>query len=163
MEYNLDVNIDETALDVELLEQPILMKKYGDVVSEARKELDYLKEQLDAVKAQLSKEIRADPDSFDVGKITENIVADTILLQDEYKKASEEVVEAQYRYGMARSALEAISTRKDTLEGLIKLYGMQYFTGPSVPRNLTEERMLRNEKINKAVASKIIKKKGRKA
>lgn len=163
MEYNHDVNIDESALDVEFLEQPILIKKYGDIVSEARKELDYLKEQLDAVKAQLSKEIRADPDSFDVGKITENIVADTILLQDEYKKASEEVVEAQYRYGMARSALEAISTRKDTLEGLIKLYGMQYFTGPSVPRNLTEERMLRNEKINKAVASKIIKKKGRKA
>ena len=139
------------------------MKKYGDIVSEARKELDYLKEQLDAVKAQLSKEIRADPDSFDVGKITENIVADTILLQDEYKKAAEEVVEAQYRYGMARSALDAISTRKDTLEGLIKLYGMQYFTGPSVPRNLTEERMLRNEKINKAVASKIVKKKGRKS
>jgi hypothetical protein len=163
MEYNHDVNIDESALDVEFLEQPTLMKKYGDIVSEARKELDYLKEQLDAVKAQLSKEIRADPDSFDVGKITENIVADTILLQDEYKKAAEEVVEAQYRYGMARSALDAISTRKDTLEGLIKLYGMQYFTGPSVPRNLTEERMLRNEKINKAVASKIVKKKGRKS
>ena len=70
MEYNLDVNIDETALDVELLEQPILMKKYGDVVSEARKELDYMKEQLDAVKAELSKEIRADPDAFGLGKIT---------------------------------------------------------------------------------------------
>lgn len=46
MEYNLDVNIDETALDVELLEQPILMKKYGDVVSEARRELDYFKNSL---------------------------------------------------------------------------------------------------------------------
>lgn len=159
MDYNLDVNIDESALDVEFLEQPILMKRYGDVVSEARKELDYFKEQLDATKAQLSKEIRADPDSYDLGKITENIVADTIILQDEYKKASEEVIEAQYRYGMARSAFDAISTRKDTLEGLIKLYGLQYFTGPSVPRNLTEERTLKNEKINQAVASKIVKKK----
>ena len=35
MDYNLDVNIDETALDVELLEQPILMKKYRIWVSEA--------------------------------------------------------------------------------------------------------------------------------
>lgn len=163
MDYTLDVNIDESALDVEFLEQPVLMKKYGDVVSEARKELDYFKEQLDAVKAQLSKEIRADPDSFEVGRITENLVADTILLQDEYKKAAEEVIEAQYRYGMARSAFDAIATRKDTLEGLIKLYGMQYFTGPSVPRNLTEERVLKNEKMNQAVAAKIVKKKkGRK-
>ncbi len=159
MEYNLDVNIDETALDVELLEQPILMKKYGDVVSEARKELDYMKEQLDAVKAELSKEIRADPDAFGLGKITENLVADTIILQDSYKKAAEEVVEAQYRYGMAKSAFDAIASRKDTLDGLIKLYGMQYFAGPSIPRNLSEERTRKNEKVNETVAASMVKKK----
>ena len=118
MEYELDIRIDETALDVELLEQPLLMKKYGDIVSEARKDLDYAKEGLDAAKAELSKEIRSDPDAFGLGKITENLVADTIILQDAYKKAAEEVVEAQYQYGMARSAFDAIASRKDTLEGL---------------------------------------------
>ncbi len=159
MEYNLDVNVDETALDVELLEQPVLMKKYGDIVGEARKELEYLKEQMETLKAELSKEIRADPDSFGLAKITENLVAETIILQDDYKKAAEEVIEAQYRYNMAKSAFDAIAARKDTLDGLIKLHGMQYFAGPSVPRNLTEERAKKNEQGNASVASKITKKK----
>lgn len=163
MEYELDIRIDETALDIELLEQPILMKKYGDIVSEARKILDYAKEGLDAAKAELSKEIRSDPDAFGLGKITENLVADTIILQDAYKKAAEEVVEAQYQYGMARSAFDAIASRKDTLEGLIKLHGMQYFAGPSIPRNLTEERTRKNEKVNETVAASMVKKKARKA
>jgi hypothetical protein len=159
MEYSLDVNIDETALDVELLEQPRLVKQYGDIVAEARKELDYIKDAFDTTKAELSKEIRADPDEFGLSKITENIVAETIILQDAYKKAAEDVVEAQYRYNMARSAFESISARKDAIEGLIKLHGMQYFAGPSVPRNLTEERSRKNDDMNKVVAKKTMKKK----
>ncbi len=152
MEYSLDINIDETALDVELLEQPRLVKQYGDIVAEAKRELDYIKDALDATRAELSKEIRADPDAFGLSKITENMVADTIILQDAYKKAAEDVVEAQYRYNMARSAFESISARKDAIEGLIKLHGMQYFAGPSVPRNISEERDRRNNRGNAAVA-----------
>lgn len=158
-EYELDINVDENALDVELLEQPLLMKKYGDIMAEARREFDFKKEALDAVKAELSKEIRADPDAFQLGKVTENLVSDTIVIQDSYQKAAEDVVEAQYTYNMARSAFDAIATRKDTLEGLIKLYGMQYFVGPSISRNLSEERTRKNERMNKAVAAGIKKKK----
>ncbi len=159
MDYELDINVDESALDLELLEQPNLIMKYGAVVADAKKEFDYMKEALDNTKAELSKEIRADPDAFDLGKITEAVVADTIIMQDSYKKASEDVIEAQYRYNMARTAFDAIYARKDVLDGLIKLHGMQYFTGPSVPRNLTEERERRNKAVNAQVAKATTKKK----
>jgi hypothetical protein len=162
MDYELDINVDESALDVELLEQPHLIMKYGAVVADAKKELDYFKELLDNTKAELSKEIRADPDAFDLLKITEAVVADTIIMQDTYKQAAEDVIEAQYRYNMARTAFDAIYARKDVLDGLIKLHGMQYFSGPSVPRNITEEREKRNKATNVQVAKATKKRKVRK-
>ncbi|MHA1794692.1 MAG: hypothetical protein ACTSUK_01155, partial [Promethearchaeota archaeon] len=68
MDFEKDVNIDETILDIEWLEQPNLMLKYGKLVVQARKEYDLAKENLDVVKAELDKEIRNDPAKFDLPK-----------------------------------------------------------------------------------------------
>ncbi len=139
MDYEKDMNIDPNSLDVEWLEQPNLMIKYGRVAAQTKLDMDKAKEKLEVVKAELDKDIRLNPEKYGIIKLTEGVVTSTILLQPEYKEASEAYIEASYEANMARYAVQAISDRKDALENLVKLHGMQYFAGPSVPRDLSKE------------------------
>lgn len=139
MNYEQDVRIDETALDVEWLEQPSLMMKYARVAIEARKKLDQAKEVLDVAKAELDKQIRTKPEDYGIDKITESVVQNTILLQDEYKTANADIIEAKYQTDMANAAVRAVEARKDALENLVRLFGQSYFAGPKMPRDLTHE------------------------
>lgn len=140
MDFEKDVNIDETILDIEWLEQPNLMLKYGKLVVQARKEYDLAKENLDVVKAELDKEIRNDPAKFDLPKATESAIVAAILTHPKYRQASERLVEAKYNLGMYQTAANAIETKKAALENLVKLHGQQYFAGPKVPHDLSKER-----------------------
>lgn len=139
MNYEQDIRIDETALDVEWLEQPALMFRYAQMCAEARQEFDKAKENLDLVRAELDRAIRANPDSYDIEKITDKVVENTIPTQDEFKEASTALIEAKFQLDIAYGAVKAIDARKDSLENLVKLHGQSYFAGPKMPRNLPYE------------------------
>lgn len=139
MDFENDVRIDESSLDVMWLDQPRLVMKYAKASAQARKEMDKAKERLEVVKAELDRGIRSDPDKYGVSKITEGVVASTVLLQSEYQKAMEEYIESKYEQNLTQEALRAVSDRKDSLENLVRLLGMNYFSGPSVPRDLSKE------------------------
>lgn len=151
--YEQDMRIDETALDVEWLDQPMLMLKYARIAADAKKELDLAKENLELVKADLDKEIRKHPDDFDIVKITEPLLLNAIISQDEYKEANSKVIEAQYDVNIANGAVKAVEGRKDSLENLVKLHGQQYFAGPSMPRDLTWERKEHQKKVDAGIAN----------
>jgi len=140
MNYERDITIDESSLDIEWLEQPNLMMKYSVNEADKERERDLSKERLDLIKADLDKEIREDPEYFGISKITETVVANVIISQDEYKDAYHEFLEIQHDYNIAKAAVRAFAQRKDALENLVRLHGQQYFAGPRVPRNLSEER-----------------------
>lgn len=139
IDYEKDVSINPDALDVEWLEQPQLMLKYGKLAAYTKLEADRAKERLEVIKAELDKDIRMNPDKYDITKITESVVINTILLQPEYQAANEEYIKLNYEAALARYTVQAIDTKKEALENLVKLYGMQYFAGPSVPRDLSSE------------------------
>jgi len=139
LNYEKDVTIDESALDVEWLEQPRLMARYCQHAAECKKELDHAKEALEVKKAELDKDIRSTPDLYDIGKITETVVQNTITTQTDYQQAMTEFIQAKYEYEMAQAAVRSIDQKKTALENLVKLHGMSYFAGPSVPRDLSKE------------------------
>jgi hypothetical protein len=139
IDYDKDVRIDETALDVECLDQPSLMVKYARLLADAEQRLDEAKEALDLAKAELDKEIRSDPDRFDLTKATETSVANAVIMQPEYTEASNRVIEAKYEAKVLAGVVKAIDARKTMLETLVKLHGQQYFAGPNVPRDLSHE------------------------
>lgn len=144
MNYEQDIRIDETALDVEWLEQPSLMMKYARVAIEARKKLDQAKEALDVAKAELDKNIRSNPERFGLEKITEGAITSAILTHKDYAKANQEMIEAKYQTDMANAAVRAVEARKDALENLVRLFGQSYFAGPKMPRDLTHEAQQRH-------------------
>jgi glycine betaine/choline ABC-type transport system substrate-binding protein len=137
--YENEIRIDETALDVEWLEQPRLFMKYARNAAQARKRVDEAKEALDVAKAELDKKIRSNPKKYGVEKITENAISNLIIKQDTYKEAMQEFSDARYEADIAQSAVSAFNQRKEALENLVKLFGMQYFSGPRVPRDLSQE------------------------
>jgi len=139
MNYEKDTQIDPDALDIEWLSQARLMMKYTRHAAETRMEADNEKERLDLVKAGLDKEIRLDPEKFDITKITESAIFNTIITQQKYIMANAKYIEARFEAEIAKGAVAAIEQRKTALENLVKLYGQQYFAGPKVPRDLSYE------------------------
>ena len=139
MNYERDLNIDETALDVEWKDQPILMMKYVRHASQMKKEVEEVKEKLDIVRAGLDKDIRISPEKFNIVKLTESVITSTIITQKNYKDKNEEFLEAKYESDMAQGALRALESKKAALENLVRLHGQQYFAGPSVPRDFSKE------------------------
>ena len=148
LHYEQDVSIDETALDVEWLQQPNLMYKYAKHQAETKKAMEEAKERLDFLKAKLEMDIRANPGDYGLSKVTESAIASTVLLQPEYQEASKKYVEARYENDVAAAAVRAIDQKKTALENLVKLLSVSYFAGPSAPRDLSlewNERIKRRE------------------
>jgi len=137
--YIKDIEIDETALDVEWLNQPSLMFKYANLMAEKRKELDLQKEKVDLKMAELDKAIRIDPESYELIKITEKAVSNAILMHPVFKGINEEYIQTKFDFEIHKNAVMALSYKKEALENLVKLHGQQYFASPSVPRDLSKE------------------------
>jgi hypothetical protein len=154
MNFESDVKIDESCLDIEWLQQPLKMIRYCKYLADCRKELDLKKEKLDVIKAQLDSSIRKRPEYYNIDKLTESAIQNTILLQDEYKEASDEYLEAKYNYDIAQAVVKAMEQRRDALENLVKLFGLQYFAGPKEPRNLTQELNNKIDKVDKIIAQR---------
>jgi hypothetical protein len=155
MNYEEDIRIDESALDVEWLEQPSLMLKWGRYTATVRIDYDKAKESLELTRAELDKEIRMSPDAFDIEKITDKVVENTIPMQDAYKTVSMSFIKAKFELEIAQAAMRAMDARKDALENLVRLNGQQYFAGPKMPRDLAWERDEKLKRKNAAIAAKI--------
>jgi len=151
MDYENDIQIRQDELEMEWLDQPSLMFKYAKNAAEMRRLLDLSKEKLDLVKAEIDKEIRTNPEKFGIEKITETVVANSMLATLKYKKANEEFLNAKYEVDVAQAAVVAMSQRKDALENLVRLHGQQYFAGPKVPHDISELRESRQKKVNQSV------------
>ena len=139
MNFAKDVEIDQDALDVEWLEQPRRMHKYATLAANARFKLDLAKERLDIGRAEIDKDVRANPEKYGLKKDTETAVQNAILLTHVYQDLNAAYLDAKNELEIARIAVQAIEQRKDSLENLVRLHGMNYFAGPSVPRDLSKE------------------------
>ena len=139
MSYEKDIEIDGQALDLEWLGQASLMLKYGRYSAKMQHNLEIAKQNLDIAKAEADKKIRKNPEKYDIEKVTETVVANTILIEEGYKATYEEYLSTKYEADMARAAVTACEHRKSALENLVKLYGQQYFSGPKAPYEINRD------------------------
>jgi hypothetical protein len=138
--YINDVSIDTSALDVEWLAQPQLMMEYGQIQADARKEMDEAKESVLVTYSRIEKKIRLDPAAYGLGdKVTEASIRSTIITLKEHREAQSKVINAQHEYSAAQAAVIALEHKKQALENLGRLLGLQYFSGPKIPYDLGRE------------------------
>ena len=138
-DYQKEIEIDPDALDVEWLGQPSLFMKYSEACALARKKMDRAKEHLEVTRAELDKEIRSDPEKFEVAKVTESAISSAITVHSTFRNASALFIEAKYEFDVLSRAVQAFEQRKTALENLVRLNGQGYFASPKEPRDLGME------------------------
>lgn len=155
LEYESDLYIDPTGLDVEWLGQPMLMMKYSGKLASAEREVARLKEKISVERARLDKDIRTEPEKYGLAdvKMTEAVVMNGIITNKEFQKLTDQLIEAQYEVNMLKGAVDAVKQRKDGLQDLVRLHGQQYFAGPTMPRDISFEvkQKMQREKSNQAI------------
>lgn len=157
LDYKADLRIDQSALDIEFLEQADLYMKYSEQLSLARSVSDRAKQNLDVVEAEIAQKIRENPTEYTVGKVskkpTEAAIKEIIITSPPYTTAHEKYLKARYTVDILSGAVRAMDHRKVALENLVRLLATQYFASPSEPRDLgleVEKRAKRkrtNEKV----------------
>lgn len=157
MDYEKDIRIDETALDIEWLEQATLAMKYGRIWADQKKVVTNAEEKIKIVRAELIKEANENPvKCCNKDKPNAADIEAYYRGHKKHKMAKDEWVEAQYELDMAEVAKNEISfTRKAALENLVRLHGQQYFAGPSVPHDLSALREQKQKKVNSIVGSQM--------
>jgi hypothetical protein len=136
-DFNKDVTIDVNMLEIEWIRQPMLAEKYGVAWSTARYNVDALKLRLDIVISDLDREAR---NAFTAEKIkyTEAMVTHAIHKDERYDAINKELIQAKYTQENLGMAVKAIDQRKNALENLVKLLGLQYFGAPTEPRSISD-------------------------
>ena len=140
MNYDKDLKIDETALDIEWLNQPRIFMKYASAAAEAELLTDQLTEKVKTIKSTLIRKVADNPGATTgKAKPTAQDTEAYYRTQTEYIEAKEREIQAKYESSLLWNAVSAFHQRKLSLENLVKLHGQQYFAGPKVPRNLAQE------------------------
>jgi hypothetical protein len=155
MNYEDDIRIDESSLDMECLNQASLMMKYSRLQAKLEKEEDLAKETLELVKADLDKNIRLNPEVYEIEKVTEGAIKSVILSNKRYKTANQRYIDAKYENNVAKGAVKAFEQRKNMLETLSRLHGQQYFAGPKVARDLSDKRVEFDKRISSKISSNL--------
>jgi hypothetical protein len=141
LNYEEDIRIETSALDLEWLDQASLALKYGRHLTNLKNQQRQLEELKKITRSSLVLEVNRNSETL-IGKKSPNAgdieayYRSDQKYQDVVSELNDAIAETEY----AEIAYQQISwTRKAALENLVKLHGMEYFAGPSVPRDLTKE------------------------
>lgn len=152
-EYAEDQEIDENALDLEWLDQARLAYKWGKIYADLKYKLSKAIEMKKVIRSEIILYVNKNPERT-VGKAKPNKddIEAWYRADEGYKAVVQNVLDLEREVEYAEIAKNEISfTRKKALENMVVLHGQQYFAGPRVPRNLTEEREKRRKEINSRI------------
>lgn len=153
LDYDKDMYIDEQALDIEWLEHGTMAKKYIKHLVQKRKEAALAHEKVKTIRSDLILQAKSEGEKLIGCKPTDPVVEAYYRSHKKYKEIKEEYLEAQEEAEYAELAQKEICyTRRMALEQLVKLHGQMYFAGPSIPRDLAEER---NKRVNQSISKKM--------
>jgi hypothetical protein len=124
------LDIDEYNLDLEWKKQPMLYLEMATELADAKGEHDAAKSEFEIVKAKLSMEIRSNPDSYGLDKITESTVNNALVTQKNYAVAQSAVIKTKHKVDLLQAVVVALDHRKRALESLVSLHGQRYFSEP---------------------------------
>jgi hypothetical protein len=120
-----------------------------DEQAEARIKMDAMKDNIEVVKAELDKAIRNDPGSFGLDKLTEVLINNTIILQEDYATALKSYLDAKGEYYDAVNISTAMEHRKAALENLVMLHGRGYWADPVEKKDPVAKAATKNIKKKK--------------
>lgn len=141
-----EFRINLSQLDREWVRQSGYVHAYGQQQAAAKRDLEEAKSQLEATRAMIAKEVRADPEKFDLERATVDATKDAVQLDERYQAAEAKVREAKYKVDMLAAALNTLEHKKAALQNLVTLHGRDYFSEPVAEEGATPPKRRRGKK-----------------
>jgi hypothetical protein len=148
MDYEKDVNIDLNNLDKEWLELPFLLAEYGERCASAKRKMLKAEEKVKTIRSEIILDVARNPDILGPNvKATAPNVEAYYRDHPDHQEAKEDLINATHNHEVIQSAVFALQAKKQGLENLVKLHGMDYFSEPHVRSDeVTEEARSRRKK-----------------
>lgn len=129
-----DIEINQLKLEREWVRQPQLYLKYAQASAFFQNELADNEQKAKVLFATLKADCAEDPDTcLGKGVKATNDRCEAYAIQHpDYVKAKQTVIDAKYNADMAMAAVFAMQQRKDALENLVRLQGMELRSEPRV-------------------------------
>ena len=140
------LEMDLNCLDEMWLEQPRLYHRYAKKLATAKQKLEEDKAELELCKAELDRDIRSNPANFNLEKITENVVSNTIITQERYRSLQAQLLDTKHEVDVLQAAVTTLDHRKRALQNLVTLHGQDYFSTPRPKDNTSKEAIEEIEK-----------------
>ena len=137
--FEKDIAIDKHSLDIEWEKQPALFEKYARASVEATAERDRKKLDRDTTIAELRLKILNFYNEQGSKKPTENAIDAEIIISEEHKQVSENLIAANEKVGLTDAAKWAMQQKRDALENMVKLHLAGYFSDPKIPQEAKDE------------------------
>lgn len=131
-EFRGQLSIDPDELEQECVGQPLLFCQIGELAAEARSDAKKAKEHVEFVKAKLKGEMRTNPKTYGLDKVTDKAVEAAVQAHPETQDAISDYVESS----KAADALSILQTsaeqRRAMLKNLVELVVHRYFNSGDV-------------------------------
>ena len=134
----LRLEIDRLRLDDEWADQPRMFHVWALKVAEYQARYDEVKSELELMQAELGRDIRDQPESYGIDKVTVDAVNGMILTQGEYQVVGRKLNHASHDVQVAKAAVSALEHRKRALTMLVELWIRDYYADPRL-RNMTDD------------------------
>jgi hypothetical protein len=139
LNWEEDVRIDPDRLHIAWLEQQNLVMRYSRQVANLKRRVEKCKDRLDVIKAEIRKKVLKDPDKYGVDKVTEGAIASVIAGDEDYQEERERQLDGQYELDVVSGAIRSLEHRRSSLENLVYLLKIEYFSAPNLPKDLTKD------------------------
>lgn len=145
--------IDRLNLDVECARQPAMYLEVAELHATAKADLADAESELELVEAELGAAIRANPQRYNIARISNEAVKEAIVLQQEYQDATRTVNKLKRDVFILQAGINTLEHRKQSLENMTYLQGQGYFAGVKEPRGEAGERVreIRKHSVRKAI------------
>lgn len=136
-----DLEIQKFKLDEEWVRQPQRYLKYAQASAYFQQELGEAEQKAKVLLATLKADCAEDPETcLGKGVKPTNDRCEAYAIQHpEYIAAKQAAIDAKYNADMALAAVFAMQQRKEALENLVKLQGMELYSEPKASGDFTKE------------------------
>ena len=126
------VPIDIYSLHVACAEQAEMFMEVSDLTSDYDDSYRRDKLGLDLARSEAEREIRAEPEKFQIEKITESAVKAAVILHPKVTAARDDLLDAQQAADVAKLTLETLRERRQMLKAEVDLFTSHYFEAKGV-------------------------------
>ena len=123
---------EKLAIDINKLHyvaqgQADLAMEAGELFANAKAEAKQKKMTYEIIQAEVDRDIRANPDTYGLSKVTETVVKSTVVVDAAVRSALTELIEAEKESDLTSALVNAYQHRKSMIQAEVQLFVNNYW------------------------------------